>query len=69
MWFKDPNTILLYEGEKMSERHLAQQVTMISPQNDAITILMDEQTHLPLRAHLPVARSHVSRQEHRDRGV
>lgn len=48
VWLKDPNTILLYEGERMSERHLAQQVTMISPQNDAITILMDEQTHLPL---------------------
>jgi hypothetical protein len=48
VWLKDPNTILLYEGEHMSERHLAVQVTMISPQNDAITILMDEQTHLPL---------------------
>ena len=48
VWLKDPNTILLYEGEHMSERHLAQQVTMISAQNDAITILMDEQTHLPL---------------------
>ena len=45
---KDPNTILLYEGQHMVERHLGEQVTLISPQNEAITILMDTQTHLPL---------------------
>lgn len=49
VWMKDPNTILVYEGEKMAERHLAEQVTLISAQNEAITILLDEQTHLPLQ--------------------
>jgi len=49
VWMKDPNTILIYEGQHLAERHLAEQVTLISPQNEAITILMDEQTHLPLR--------------------
>ncbi|MGA9063627.1 MAG: hypothetical protein WB341_18450 [Terracidiphilus sp.] len=49
VWLKDPNTILIYEGQHMAERHLAEQVTLISPQNEAITILMDEQTHLPLQ--------------------
>jgi len=48
VWMKDPNTILLYEGQHMSERHMAEQVTLISPQNESITILMDVQTHLPL---------------------
>jgi hypothetical protein len=48
VWLKDSNTILVYEGQHMVERHLAEQVTLISPQNEAITILMDEQTHLPL---------------------
>jgi hypothetical protein len=48
VWMKDPNTILLYEGQHMSERHLAEQVTLISPQNESITILLDVQTHLPL---------------------
>jgi hypothetical protein len=46
---KDPNTILIYEGQRMAERHLAEQVTLISPQNESVTILMDVQTHLPLR--------------------
>jgi hypothetical protein len=49
VWMKDPNTILIYEGQHLAERHLAEQVTLISSQNEAITILMDEQTHLPLR--------------------
>jgi len=49
VWMRDPNTILIYEGQHLAERHLAEQVTLISPQNEAITILIDEQTHLPLR--------------------
>jgi hypothetical protein len=49
VWYKDPNTILVYEGQKTAERHLAEQVTLISPQNEAITILIDVQTHLPLQ--------------------
>lgn len=47
-WMKNPNTILLYEGQHMVERHLGEQVTLISPENESITILMDLQTHLPL---------------------
>jgi hypothetical protein len=50
VWMKDPNTILIYEGQHLAERHLAEQVTLISPQNEAITILMDVQTHLPLQS-------------------
>ena len=48
-WLPDPRTILVYEGQRLAERHLAEQVTLISPENEAVTILMDVQTHLPLR--------------------
>lgn len=48
-WLSDPKTILVYEGQRLAERHLADQVTLISPQNEAVTIQMDTQTHLPLR--------------------
>lgn len=48
VWLKDPKTILLYEGQRMAERHMADQVTMISPENESITIQTDVQTHLPL---------------------
>lgn len=49
VWMKDPKTILVYEGQRMAERHLADQVTLISPENEAVTIQMDAQTHLPLQ--------------------
>jgi hypothetical protein len=49
VWLKDPKTILLYEGERMASRHMAEQVTLISAENDAVTILIDTSTHLPLR--------------------
>jgi hypothetical protein len=48
-WLNDPQTILVYEGQRLAERHLADQVTLISPQNESVTIQMDMQTHLPLR--------------------
>ena len=49
VWLNDPKTILIYEGQRMAERHLADQITAISAGNEAVTILMDTQTHLPLR--------------------
>lgn len=49
VWLKDPKTLLLYEGQRMAERRLAEQVTLISPENESVTILMDAETHLPLQ--------------------
>lgn len=49
VWMKDPNTVLMWEGQTLAERHLTDQVTLINDQNDSITIQMDSDTHLPLR--------------------
>ena len=49
VWLKDPQTILIYEGQHLAQSHLAEQVTAISAQNESVTIQMDMQTHLPLR--------------------
>jgi len=49
VWLKDPQTIVLFDKQSLVERHLADQVTLISSTNDSITIEMDAQTHLPLR--------------------
>jgi hypothetical protein len=48
-WLNDPQTILIFDGQRLAERHLADQVTLISASNEAVTIQMDVQTHLPLR--------------------
>jgi hypothetical protein len=49
VWMKDPGTILMYEGQSLAERHLAQQVTLLNADNDSLTIQIDAMTHLPLR--------------------
>jgi len=49
VWLKDPRTVLIYDRQAMVERHLADQVTLLSADNDNITIQMDAQDHLPLR--------------------
>jgi hypothetical protein len=47
VWMNDPRTILIDEGQTLSERHLTDQVTLINTENDSITIQMDAETHLP----------------------
>ena len=49
VWMKNPNTVLMWEGQTLAERHLTDQVTLLNDQNDSITIQMDADTHLPLR--------------------
>jgi hypothetical protein len=48
VWMKNPSTLLIYDGQSLAERHLADQVTLLDEGNDAITIQMDAETHLPL---------------------
>lgn len=47
VWLKDPKTILIDDGQTLSERHLTDQVTLINAANDSITIQMDASSHLP----------------------
>lgn len=49
VWLKDPQTILIFEGQHLAARHNADVVTVISPQNESETIYVDTQTHLPLK--------------------
>jgi hypothetical protein len=49
VWLKDPRTVLIYGGQSLVERHLADQTTLINSENDSITIQTDAETHLPLR--------------------
>lgn len=49
VWMKEPGTILMYEGQSLAERHLAEQVTLLNADNDSITIQVDAMSHLPLR--------------------
>ena len=47
-WLKQPDVVVTYEGSNMTARHLADQVTVLTASNDAITLELDQSSHLPL---------------------
>ena len=48
-WLKAPGVMVVAEGTTMVERHLADKVTILSANNDAVTLELDATSHLPLR--------------------
>jgi hypothetical protein len=48
-WLKQPDVVVLYEGTTMVERRMAEKVTLLGADNDAVTLEIDADTHLPLR--------------------
>ena len=47
-WLKAPGVEVVSEGTTMVNRRLADRVTVLSASNDAVTIDLDQTTHLPL---------------------
>ena len=48
-WLAAPGTMILYSGTAMVERNLADQITVLSANNDSVTLSIDGQTRLPVR--------------------
>lgn len=48
-WIKAPGVMILSEGTTMVERRIADKVSVLSANNDAVTLELDATTHLPLR--------------------
>ena len=48
-WINAPGVMIVAEGTTMVERRLADKVTVLSANNDAVTLELDATTHLPLR--------------------
>jgi hypothetical protein len=48
-WLKQPGVMVLDEGEAMVGRRLAKKISVLSTDNDAVTIEVDENNFLPLR--------------------
>jgi hypothetical protein len=49
VWLKAPGVVVIDEGSTMVERRLTERVTILSDNNDAVTLDIDAQTHLPRR--------------------
>jgi hypothetical protein len=48
-WIHQPGVMVIAEGNSMVERRLAEKVTILTDQNDSVTLELDATTHLPLR--------------------
>ena len=48
-WLKEPGVVVIAEGATMVGRRQAEKVTVLSANNDAVTLELDAATHLPLR--------------------
>jgi hypothetical protein len=48
-WLKTPGVMVVSEGTSIVGRRTADKVTVLSPNNDAVTLELDTATHLPLR--------------------
>jgi hypothetical protein len=49
VWLLQPNVALFYGGQVMVERHLADEVTIMTADNDSVTLQIDIDTGLPRR--------------------
>ena len=49
VWLKSPGVMVLDEGSTMVERRLTERVSILSANNDAVTLDIDVATHLPRR--------------------
>jgi hypothetical protein len=49
VWVKDPSVALIYEGNAIAAEHSALQVTLINGKNEAVTLYLDTDTHLPIK--------------------
>lgn len=47
-WLKQPGVLVTFEGTNIVERHLCDRVSVLTPNNDAVELEIDEATHLPL---------------------
>ncbi|HEY6251678.1 MAG TPA: hypothetical protein VI685_17100 [Candidatus Angelobacter sp.] len=48
-WLNAPGTALFDEGPNLVENHNVERITIINSQNDAVTIAIDVDTHLPVK--------------------
>jgi hypothetical protein len=48
-WLHQPGTALFYDGPAVAEQKPADQVSIITAENDAVTLFLDSHTHLPIK--------------------
>ena len=65
VWLNDPRTVLIYGGQTLVERHLADRTTLINAENDSIYHPDRRRNTSAPAAELAMARSALQRQKYR----
>ena len=47
-WIKQPGVLITYEGTELTERKVADKVSILTADNDGVELALDEYTHLPI---------------------
>jgi hypothetical protein len=47
-WIKQPGVVILYEGQDTRDRHPIDKVSILTTNNDAVELELDQNSHLPL---------------------
>jgi hypothetical protein len=48
-WLKQPGTALFYDGPAIAEQKPADSVSILTADNDSVTLFLDNHTHLPIK--------------------
>ncbi len=48
-WVNDPTVVMLFEGNAIAAQHAAERVTLISANNESVTLFFDTDSHLPVK--------------------
>jgi hypothetical protein len=48
-WLKQPNVLIRYEGTRLTDRKIADKVSILTDNYDGVDLDLDENTHLPIR--------------------
>jgi hypothetical protein len=49
VWLREPKTALFYDGTAIAEQKHTDSVTLLNPNNDSVTLFLDDRTHLPVK--------------------
>lgn len=49
LWFSEPDVALFYEGQTVADNRQAERVTIMNSKKQAVTLYLDQQTHLPIK--------------------
>ncbi len=48
-WLKEPGVVILFDGQGMRDRRAVDKVSILAPNNDAVEIEIEQDTHFPLQ--------------------